>query len=762
MLYVACTLLVAIQVATFTTWRPAWGSALVMLEGVAVFTLLAYAGQRTQLQVSGSVSETLGTAVHIAAILLFPPPFPVLIALMGALSSQILHVAGAPLYKRAFNICHPTLTVGLSGFVCSLVVAPTTLLRPGHILPVLPILTLLIAVYYILDVGTMLGVLALIQAQTPWRVWRHTYRRTLLPELATSTIGIIATVAWQYDPILVALFVLPVIALGVAFRAIAAEGRAAALRRRGEQLETVLAAGQRLRLQHTQADLLHPLIEAARSLTGARFVAAYLRTEEDPPMLERVVLVPPDAEGAGPARFPVPSLDEPLPYREGERGVLLVPLELEGVGVAGMLWLGHVPGELGQDDRDVLAILATQGAIALQNAQLHERALAQASEDGLTGLLNHRAFQTHLDKEVTWAHKGVHALALMMVDLDNFGAINNTFGHQAGDAALMAVADTLRTSLRATDVAARYGGDEFAVILPYTTAVEAEEIAQRILAAITGMIVPAGEARMRIGASIGVAAFPQHAASRESLVRMADQAAYAAKHAGKGRVSRAEDGAVPVDRDPAALMAMLEHANLATVEALAAAVDAKDSYTRGHSQRVSIYAVALATAMELPDAEIARARLAGLLHDVGKIGVPDEILTKTGNLSAEEYALLQQHPVIGERMLSGVPFLHEILPAVRHHHERWDGCGYPDGLAAAAIPRDAAILGVADALDAMTSSRTYRPALPLGEATRRVREGSGTHFDPRVVAAFERALADGTLTVLSAEAPVTDLRALAS
>jgi putative nucleotidyltransferase with HDIG domain len=244
-------------------------------------------------------------------------------------------------------------------------------------------------------------------------------------------------------------------------------------------------------------------------------------------------------------------------------------------------------------------------------------------------------------------------------------------------------------------------------------------------------------------------------------VRKADQAAYAAKHAGKGRVARPEDATVTFEHDPAALVAMLEHANMATVEALAAAVDAKDPYTRGHSQRVSAYAVALAAALGLPPAHVERVRLAGLLHDVGKIGIPDTILTKSGKLSADEYAVIQQHPVIGERMLAEVPFLREVLPAVRHHHERWDGSGYPDELAGEAIPLDAALLAVADALDAMTSSRTYRPAISLQDTLQRVRDGSGVQFAPRVVAAMERAIIAGTLKVPIDDTPIADAHARA-
>ncbi len=353
-----------------------------------------------------------------------------------------------------------------------------------------------------------------------------------------------------------------------------------------------------------------------------------------------------------------------------------------------------------------------------------------------------------LDEEAARAHRAGRPLAVLMIDLDDFADINNTYGHPAGDTTLRAVARTLGQELRTADIAARYGGDEFAVILPETTVEEAATIAERLCSAIAGQQIYEHGAPLRISASIGLSSAPAHGRAREELVRAADQAAYAAKRAGKGRVCRPEDAVLSLDQDPAALTAQLEHANMATVEALAAAVDAKDPYTRGHSQRVSAYAEAIAHALGWAESDVARVRLAGQLHDVGKIGVPDAILSKPTMLSAEEYAVIMEHPAIGERMLSAVPFLREILPAVRHHHERWDGGGYPDGLAGLAIAEDARILTVADCFDAMTSSRTYRAAMPLHEARRRVREGSGTQFDPRIAAAFDRVLVEGRLTSL--------------
>jgi diguanylate cyclase (GGDEF)-like protein len=749
LLLVTCAALLAIQMHAQLRHGLSPRLHAVQVIAVAAYILLTYLAEHTRLQVKGEIWQNLSTTAHIGSLLLFPPPLPMLITFGAALAS-VTRRRGVTPAKRVFNITHPTLSVGLTGLLCSLVVQPTEILH-GDFIRALPCLVLLLALYYLFDVGTMVGLVALLNSDSPWRVWWHTCRHTLLPELGAGSIGILVAIVWRYNPVAVTLLVLPAVALRAAFRANArAEERARALRQRGSQLETVLAVGQHLSLQQSDADLLQAVVDAARAVLGAQTVTGYVRDDDDHDMLRRIALTPAAARAPGPACLPIATCAAP----SGE-GEVRVPIEHAGQGIIGLLLATGVSGETGSGDRDVLGILAAQTAIALQNAQLHERALALAAHDSLTGLLNRRALQTRLDEEIARAVRGGHALCLLMVDLDDFGAINNTYGHFAGDLTLRAAAQAMAHAVRAMDVVARYGGDELVVLLPETPLEQGLEAAERVRAAIAALRVIEGSTQITLTASIGAAALPEHGISAEELLRAADQAAYAAKHCGKGRVARPEDAALSLDQDPVALAAQLAHANMATVAALAAAVDAKDAYTQGHSQRVSAYAAALAETLALSAAEVARITLTGQLHDVGKIGVPDSILSKPGRLTADEYQIIQQHTVIGERMLAGVPFLREILPAVRHHHERWDGQGYPDGLRGEQIPRDALILAVADAFDAMTSSRTYRSALPLAEACRRIAEGSGSQFDPRVVQAFEQAVAGGSIVSSASLWPVS-------
>ncbi len=748
-IYAAAIAVVAIEVAR----APAHLASGALLTQAAVFCLVAYACEFTEVRIAPGLAQTVVTTAHIATILLFPPPAPVVIALVAA-SAASLRDRDLPLFKRAFNVAHAVLIVGVNSAVFARTIGGAGPLTPREVASLFPSAVLLLGLYYALDVGLYLGVRAIPARVAIWTLWASTYPSTLLPELAASSIGILVAVTWRLWPALIALFIVPVIALNLTFRAIAAADR------RTDGLRHVLAIAEKMEIKRWDpSELMRQVAAAARAVAEAETATVYMLDPDDTSRFERIAIVPRDADSCGPSHIPVAATATRTDADEGRHvrpardrmgdlfavpgaRVVVLPIEAEP-GSDALILLSGVPAHVESVTRDTLTILSAAAASAWRNVLAHQHVRAQAAEDGLTGLLNHRTFHLSLENEVVRAQRSARVLSLIMVDVDNFGQINNAHGHQAGDAVLRAVAEMLRAASRTSDLAARYGGDEFAIILPEATTEDALDVAERARAAIASLRILHEGRAIKVDCSVGVATLPMHADAPADLIRAADQAVYLAKHAGKGRVGRPEDRLMDQGQDVAGLAAQLEHANLAMVEALAAAVDAKDAYTRGHSRRVSDYSGAIAYELGLPPEDVTRIRRAALLHDVGKIGIPDAILTKPGPLDQGERAIMEKHPEIGETVLASVPYLAEILPAVRHHHERRDGRGYPDGLRGEAIPRDAAIIAVADAFDAMTTNRTYRGTLSPEEARRRLREGAGTQFFPHIVTAFETAIDSG-------------------
>jgi diguanylate cyclase (GGDEF)-like protein/putative nucleotidyltransferase with HDIG domain len=362
-----------------------------------------------------------------------------------------------------------------------------------------------------------------------------------------------------------------------------------------------------------------------------------------------------------------------------------------------------------------------------------------AMTDPLTGLRNHRAFQEDLARELQRAGRTAEPVALVLMDVDDLKVCNDTHGHQAGDERLQALAGAIRAAQRGTDCGYRIGGDEFAVVLPGARALGAMEFAQRVRT-----LTCDGADGVAFTATAGIAE-AQGLRSRDELVREADVALIGAKRVHQDVAIYGPD--LELAAGPAAGSGAEDERHTRTLaSALARAVDAKDSYTRSHCQTVSQLVATIAAELGFAGERLSRMRLAGLLHDVGKIGVPDAILNKPAKLTDDEYAVMKRHSLLGCDIVRAADMPVEAR-WVRHHHERFDGRGYPDGLAGDDIPLESRIILVADAYEAMTSDRPYRKAPGEAVAVAELRRHAGTQFDPAVVAALCRVLDRGALSV---------------
>ena len=378
------------------------------------------------------------------------------------------------------------------------------------------------------------------------------------------------------------------------------------------------------------------------------------------------------------------------------------------------------------------ALVGPVVAIALYQRSVHRelKAMRLALTDPLTGLGNHRHFYEQLEREAL-AADNAHPLSICLLDVDDFKQINDLYGHPVGDQALVKIADRLRQDGEAF----RIGGDEFALLLPGKTAREAMEIAEGVIGRVSGTAA----------LSAGVVTYPDHGVERSELVRVADSALYLAKEHGKNRVRVYRPDLLEL----AELRRLAEGpdraARLRAAASLAHAVDARDAYTGSHSYMVGELAARVAKRMGLETEQVELARLAGSLHDLGKLAIPEEILRKPGPLNEAERLVLERHPQIGFRMLDSLG-VEPVASWVLHHHERWDGDGYPDRLGGEAIPLGSRILFVADAYDAMTTDRVYRSKLSHERAISELERCAGTQFDPEVVAALLEELGERTAT----------------
>jgi len=466
----------------------------------------------------------------------------------------------------------------------------------------------------------------------------------------------------------------------------------------------------------------------------------------------------------------------PRPVLPGSVSAIALPVTY-GEQLLGVLYVeSGEPCEFPEPEVLLLRTLADLFAGALHNALTFQKAQEQAITDGLTGVKTHRFLMEALSSEWKRSTRANRPFALVLMDLDRFKFVNDFYGHLEGDVVLQRVGHILEQNCRRSDVVARYGGDEFVILMPETTVEQARQLASKL----RGWVASDPLLRDKnITASFGIAGFPVHGSTPQELIQVADSSMYLSKHQGGNSVSSAEhyDASetkkwkkdvleaylgVTLKRlfstGPEAFEEIyrrleqftrslneqgtagdsenLPPAVVETVTSLALAIDAKDHYTQGHSQKVSAYAVMIAQALNMDQPEVEELRLAALLHDIGKVGIPETILNKSGPLDASEWDTMKTHTELGAKILEPLEAMKRIRLMVRHHHEFYDGTGYPDRLEGENIPYGARVIAIADAYDTITSARTYKKARTPEDAFVELERCAANQFDPEIVRIF--------------------------
>ena len=419
--------------------------------------------------------------------------------------------------------------------------------------------------------------------------------------------------------------------------------------------------------------------------------------------------------------------------KAGIQSMVFLPLIVNDKAIGSLSLGSRRPNAYAQSQVQLLSLLASRIATPIENARLYAEAEQRARIDQLTGLWNRRHLEERIQVEIGRHSRYGGTFSLIILDLDFFKAFNDSYGHPAGDRLLKQLGTIMKDAVRTTDEAFRYGGDEFAILLPQTTLRDAYEVAERVRDRITSEIKVDD---VSVTASFGLASWPVDGVRINEVISAADIALYYAKQSGGNQSHAISEILIPSPKPPAKLEIEQDRSAFNLICALAAAVDAKDHYAYKHSQKVKEYAIALAKGLELAPADIARLSTCALLHDIGKIGISDEILNKAGKLTEEEWEVIRSHPQLGADIVSNVPELASCLAGILYHHEYYDGSGYPAGLKGEAIPLDARILGIVDAFAAMTSARPYRAPFSSEEAVGELRRGAGKQFDPKLVKAF--------------------------
>ncbi len=442
--------------------------------------------------------------------------------------------------------------------------------------------------------------------------------------------------------------------------------------------------------------------------------------------------------------------------------VLIFPL-IVGKKCLGVYIVGHEGSNI-NSHKDIYSIIAKTFALLIYNEKLDEQVSANSDVDILTNLANHKAFQEELAARLKVAKQNEEKLSICLFDILNISKINRDFGHAKGDEVIKAVANKIAENNRNTDFAGRYAGDKIAIIMPNADVEEARYVAEYLIYTTSCIYIDdVGPVKV----SAGIATYPDASIDQEKLLILAEQAMCISKSKcyenGSSVVITAQDSdfwnddalksfaeilirrhaQVGINIEDKLISTFHDDKNISNqhllevVTSLASTIDAKDTYTKGHSASVSRYSEALARALNLPEAEVERIKLGGLLHDIGKIGISENILRKPTMLTDEEWEVMKQHPTIGaDKVLAPNESLKDLIPMVKYHHEHYDGTGYPMGLKGEEIPLSARIVSIADAFHALISDRPYRKGLSVSKACEILKMGANVQWDKELVRQF--------------------------
>lgn len=390
-------------------------------------------------------------------------------------------------------------------------------------------------------------------------------------------------------------------------------------------------------------------------------------------------------------------------------------------------------------EQDYLRKICSYTSYALRNANLYQKAYRSSVTDDLTSLYNRKHAFECIDNCCA-EHRSA---CLIVLDIDDFKLYNELYGAKEGDNLIHRCAQIILQKLSTKDMGFRYGADEFLILKDGGNISSAKELANSIIQSIVSEN-PA-DTVWDVTITCGISAFPSISSSASSFLHNAEQAVYYGKLEGKGYLSVYRQGMEERSQNPDIQAAYDRVAP--TIYALTAAIDAKDSYTFVHSMNVSRYAVILAEAVGMNPNDIEIIRDAGMLHDIGKISIPEHILKKTDTLTPDEYEIMKTHVENSTKMIRYLPDMDYVIPAVLGHHERYDGKGYPRGLAGDDIPLMARILTIADCFDAMTARRPYKQPQPISYAIAQLQDNCGTQFDPALVSLFISLIYEGSISL---------------